>query len=68
MVGQFSNVVRTAGTDAGLLARRFNRAESRRLVSDYDDVPAAGDDAISVRESAVEFLALCRRLLEGNAV
>ena len=63
MVGQFSSIARTTGKDAELLARRFNRAESRRLVSDYDDAPAEEDDAASVRSSAVEFLALCRRLL-----
>ncbi|TWT02115.1 HEPN domain-containing protein [Reyranella sp. CPCC 100927] len=63
MVGQFSGIARTAGKDAELLARRFNRAESRRLIADYDDVPAEEDDAASVRASAIEFLALCRRLL-----
>ena len=63
MVGQFSSIARTAGQDAELLARRFNRAGSRRLISDYDDVPAEKDDATTVRSSAVEFLALCRRLL-----
>ncbi len=63
MVGQFSGIARTAGKDAELLARRFNRAGSRRLASDYDDVPAEEDDAASLRNSAVDFLALCRRLL-----
>ena len=64
MIAQSGAVARTAGSDAERLARQFNRAEDRRLIADYNDIPVVtSDDATSLREDAKAFVALCRRLL-----
>lgn len=64
IIGQFSRLVQDSGDHARSLGRAFNRAEDRRLRSDYDElfIPSAAE-AAAIRNSAVEFVAYCRSLL-----
>jgi uncharacterized protein (UPF0332 family) len=64
IIGQFSLLVKDEGGHARALSRAFNRAEDRRLRTDYDEVfiPSA-TDALKIRKSAIEFVAYCRSLL-----
>ena len=64
IIGQFSLLVKSDGELARALSRALNRAEDRRLRSDYDEVfiPSAAD-ASKTRQSAIEFVTYCRSLL-----
>jgi uncharacterized protein (UPF0332 family) len=64
IIGLFSRMIEGHGDHARSLGRAFNRAEDRRLRSDYDEVfiPSAAE-ATKIRESAIEFVAYCRSLL-----
>jgi uncharacterized protein (UPF0332 family) len=63
-IGQFGLLARTLGSEAERLAHLFNRAEDRRLIADYNDMPlVTSDDAAQLRSDAGEFVAFCRSLL-----
>ncbi|TXL71554.1 HEPN domain-containing protein [Vineibacter terrae] len=63
-IAQFGALARTVGSDAERLAHNFNRAEDRRLIADYSDLPqTTSDDAASLRDDAIEFVGFCRQLL-----